>query len=76
MPKEMIIRDPTKYKGKYVKAGEAFIKLSDILDAKVSTDGQGKKLVIKRKGKGDHVYRGLFVDQVKKAIDDNPEGEE
>ena len=72
MPKEMILRDPA-VKGKYVKVGETFVKLSDILDASVSSDGHVKKLTIKRKGKVDHVYRGQWVDVVKKAIDDNME---
>lgn len=73
MPKEMILRDP-KVKGKYVKVGNSFLKLSDILDAKVSNDQHGKKqLTIKRQGKSDYVYRGEWVEVVKKAIDDNKE---
>lgn len=60
--------DPT-VKGRYVKAS-VWVKVSDILNATISIDAQGRRLVIARKGgKPAIVYRGEFIDRCKEVID-------
>ena len=68
MAKQSLLRDP-KHKGRYIKLGEVFVKLSDIVKVDVVNDAQGKRLVIRRKGKSDHIYRGISVDRIKVILD-------
>ena len=55
-------------KGRYVKIG-VWVKLADIHGHNIANDGNGKHLLVKRKGKPDIKYRGPLVDHVKTVLD-------
>ena len=58
-----------KYKGKYIKLGNAgFVRIADIQKADRATDGQGKKVTVTKKDGKVFVYRGQFVDHVKSQL--------
>ena len=66
----MLHLDP-KVKGKHVKLGvHGWAKVADLLDAVVSSDAQGRRVVIRFKAGGPPiVYRGRSIDHVKAQLD-------
>ena len=64
-----LYRDQSQ-KGRHIKIGPSFVKLSDIQTATVTSRAGVRELTVVRKsGRPTVVYRGLLVDRVKAVID-------
>ena len=56
-------------KGRWIKLGLQWVKLSEVTAAVAASDAQGRFLRVTRRGKPPVVYRGKFVDHCRAVVD-------